>query len=419
MTKIQARYDDFNPMIQRLLAMLAAVVEQQGKLRRQADVLSGGGWIGRGSERFYAEFYGYDLPALGKLEVALEETIKALRKAEMMLRDAEQEGANLFKNGGIALADAAPSQRDLLLARVADALKNRKLTPKEFLSLLGDGHGAGITDLVKELPGGWGRVIGLAFQLAESGADAQNLGQLMEQLAEGGTQFGIELGVEGGIDLALAGAGTTAMIANSVTQLAGKLSSGISGFIHDINPDPALADSIKHFDTTLENADLGSVTGGLSKVVIDLFQLGQAGQLSPYIVTPDPISAAISVATGLFKRPDLAQELAHNGLTFVGSVVDFGAGAVMLPHAAADMNADTLRVATHAAGQFFNLSPEQNAQLSNTVGTISQTLGDGLASGLVGSDPRDSIAEFNRLTGSTLPSTLDFSTWLGDLIPKP
>ena len=80
MTKIQARYDDFNPMIQRFLAMLAAVVEKQGKLRHQADVLSGGGWIGPGSERFYEEFYGYDLPALGKLEVALEETIKGLRK---------------------------------------------------------------------------------------------------------------------------------------------------------------------------------------------------------------------------------------------------------------------------------------------------------------------------------------------------
>jgi len=418
MTKIQISYPDIDPMLQRLLAMMAAVIESQGKLRGQADVLSSGGWIGRGSEAFYEEFYNYVLPALGKLEAALEVTIITLRKAVENLRAAEEDGARLFSGD----ANNTPSQRDLLLARLDEALKNRKLSFKDLLSLANNGYGAGIGNLLEKLPGKWGqgfKLGGLVFQLIESGIDAQNLGQLMEQLAEGGVQIGTELTIEAGLDALLAGAGTALMIGNSLTQFAGKVSSGYASLLNDITPDPALADAIRHFDVTLENVDLGSVTGSFSAVVVDVLQMGYEGGQPKF---SDPFTSALSIISpvlaGAIRRPDLAQELSHNTLTFVGSVVDFGVSIPMLPYAAADLNANTLRVTTHTVGQFFNLPPELNTQLSNTAGNITQFLGDSVAMGLVGRDPRQHIAEFNRITGLNIPPTIDMSTWLGNFIPS-
>jgi WXG100 family type VII secretion target len=417
MNKIQARYDEIDSIIIRLLGMLGQVSDQQGKLANQADYLANGGWIGRGSDRFYDEFYNYVLPALRKLEEALRETAIGFRKAHETLSAAEQEGARLFASNDILSPNiVVPSQRDLLLQRIGEVITNRKLSFHDLMGLINNGYGIG-TGLVDDLPGRF-KYIGYALKLLESGSGD---GNVWENLGEGVVQIVTDLGVEAGLNAITLGLGTAVMIGNDVVQLGGKLSSGFSTLIHDINPDPALASAIKHFDITLENADLGSVTGSFSSVVVDLFQMGITGrEFRP----TDPFTSAISIVSpmlaGAIRRPELIQEFGHNGLTFVGSVIDFGAGLSMLPHAAVDMSANTWRVGTHAVGQFFNLPPELNTKISTNVGDVMQFFGTAMADSLTGGhSPREHIDNFNRHSGLNVPQTLDFSSWLGSLIPKP
>lgn len=67
------------------------------KLRSQVDVLQGGGWIGRGSDAFYNEMGDSVLPAVQKLQDALESAAKTLRQAADRLKSAEQEASARFR----------------------------------------------------------------------------------------------------------------------------------------------------------------------------------------------------------------------------------------------------------------------------------------------------------------------------------
>lgn len=437
MTTVQVYYEELEFIATRLLNRFSSLYDTRVKLMTQLYELANGGWSGRAAERFYDEMFYSVMPAVQRLEVALEETARHLRLACDILHQAEYEGEHLFNRGDVippmsVKAQEPPSQRELLLERVKDALLARIKLDKGLLGLFNNSFGAGwgIADLMERLPGRlkWLEFVGYGLQLWESGLQD---GNTLENLSEGVVQILTELGVEAGLNYATLGLGTIALVINDFTQVAGTINSGISSFIHDINPDPALADAIKHFNTTLENADFGSVTGSFSSVVIDVMQLTHAGIGR----TDDPFSSALSHSTpflaGLLRRPDLAQELGHNGLTFVGSVIDFGLGVGMLEEATVEMNAQTVRVGTHALGQFFNLDPDLNRRLSDYAGQayetpmdIISTIKNPMTYGMVNFQ-RDylqpQLQEFAGHYGITLPTipTPDFSTWLGGLIPKP
>jgi len=95
--KIQAKYDELDQMSGRLSDGASRVSAMAAKLRSQVDVLQGGGWIGRGSDAFYNEMGDSVLPAVQKLEDALESASKTLRQAADRLKSAEQEASARFR----------------------------------------------------------------------------------------------------------------------------------------------------------------------------------------------------------------------------------------------------------------------------------------------------------------------------------
>jgi WXG100 family type VII secretion target len=95
--KVQAKYDELDQISGRLSEGSNRVSEMQAKLRSQIDVLQGGGWIGRGSDAFYNEMEDTVLPAVKKLEDALENASKVLRQAADRLKSAEQEASARFR----------------------------------------------------------------------------------------------------------------------------------------------------------------------------------------------------------------------------------------------------------------------------------------------------------------------------------
>ena len=95
--KLQAKYDELDQLSGRLADGATRVSAMAAKLRSQIDVLQGGGWIGRGSDAFYNEMGDSVLPAVQKLEDALESAGKTLRQAADRLKSAEQEASARFR----------------------------------------------------------------------------------------------------------------------------------------------------------------------------------------------------------------------------------------------------------------------------------------------------------------------------------
>lgn len=95
--KIQAKYDELDQISSRLSDGSSRVSDMAAKLRSQVDVLQGGGWIGRGSDAFYNEMGDSVLPAVQKLQDALESAAKTLRQAADRLKSAEQEASARFR----------------------------------------------------------------------------------------------------------------------------------------------------------------------------------------------------------------------------------------------------------------------------------------------------------------------------------
>ncbi|MCU0465358.1 MAG: WXG100 family type VII secretion target [Anaerolineae bacterium] len=423
MTKVQIYYDEMDVLIQRVNDMAAQMVDRQSLLRNHAEGLADGGWIGGGADAFYDEFFNLILPSLSKLERALEATAGGFRRASDMLREAENEGRNLFGRGDSTGGGSSTgggntgggsttpmTQREQVLQRLREAIATRQASLTDILGIINNGFG-GTTGLAN-LPGKWGtaaEIIGILLQTAETGSEGEGFAGTIEKLFEGGTQGLVEFG----LGRAFPPVGI-ALAVSDLVQVGGTFASGFSSFVHDVNPDPDLANSIRNFNTTLENADLGSITGSFASVVVDLGQMGVSGFTSdsPFLnaLSMSGIPGAPIIA-GAIENPALLQELGHNGLTFVGSVVDFGIGAAMLPGAAVDMGADTVRVGTHAVGQFFNLPPEIINTISSTLGDTVQFVGDTSLSVL---SPVGAL--LNQLPDFDAP---DVSGWLGSLIPSP
>ena len=422
MIKVQIRYDEMDGLIQHLNDLSSQVINRQSQLQNQAHLLVDGAWLGGAANRFYEELFTLVLPALSKLEHALEATSNGLKQASDALHNAENEGRSLFgrdggaSNGGGTSNGGAPlSQREQLLQRLNQAISSREASLTGILGIVNNGFGGvtGLMDAAGKLPGKWGtaaEIIGVLLQTAETGSEGQGLGNTIEKLFEGGAQGLTELGL--GRLIPPVG---IALAVSDLVQVGGTVASGFSSFVNDVNPDPALAQSIKNFDTTLENADLGSVTGSFASMVVDLGQMGVKGVTfdpnAPFTSALSAIGLPGAIIAGAIRSPDLAQELGHNSLTFVGSVVDFGIGVTMLPGAAIDMGADTVRVGTHSVGQFFNLPPSINDTISGALGDTASFIGKGALSVL---SPAGFVLD--QMPDFDVP---DVSGWLGSLIPSP
>jgi WXG100 family type VII secretion target len=66
------------------------------KIKRQEATLQQGGWIGRGSDAFYAEMDDLVLPAIGRLGQALEEGGQVLNRVARLFGEAEESSQGGF-----------------------------------------------------------------------------------------------------------------------------------------------------------------------------------------------------------------------------------------------------------------------------------------------------------------------------------
>lgn len=94
---VQANYESLERTAQRF----AQQAEEQTQLARAVDrafaPLHNGGWIGRGSQAFFAEMHTEVMPALQRLIAALHEAEDVTAQMRQLMHEAEAEAARLFQ----------------------------------------------------------------------------------------------------------------------------------------------------------------------------------------------------------------------------------------------------------------------------------------------------------------------------------
>ncbi len=94
---VQANYESLERTAQRF----AQQAEEQTQMARAADralaPLHSGGWIGRGSQAFFAEMHTEVMPALQRLIAALREAEDVTTQMRQLMQEAEAEAARLFQ----------------------------------------------------------------------------------------------------------------------------------------------------------------------------------------------------------------------------------------------------------------------------------------------------------------------------------
>lgn len=103
---VQANYESLERTAQRF----AQQAEEQTQLARAVDrafaPLHNGGWIGRGSQAFFAEMHTEVMPALQRLIGALHEAEDVTAQMRQLMQEAEAEAARLFQVAAGAAAAA-------------------------------------------------------------------------------------------------------------------------------------------------------------------------------------------------------------------------------------------------------------------------------------------------------------------------
>jgi len=99
--KIEIDYEAIQKIIAHIQRIIDVDAENRKKLIHYIEELEAEGWSGAGAQKFYREMYGDILPALMRLETALDKIKNGLSWVMYILRDGEESASNLFK-GGVA-----------------------------------------------------------------------------------------------------------------------------------------------------------------------------------------------------------------------------------------------------------------------------------------------------------------------------
>jgi len=94
---IQAQYEQLEALARRFGKQADIQTALQKSVRTPVERLRSAGWAGRGSEAFYAEMDAKVFPAMKRLESALREAQKVTLQISGIVRQAEAEASELFK----------------------------------------------------------------------------------------------------------------------------------------------------------------------------------------------------------------------------------------------------------------------------------------------------------------------------------
>ncbi|MEI2692974.1 MAG: WXG100 family type VII secretion target [Anaerolineae bacterium] len=159
---IQARYDVLASVASRFGNQAQSNQELLASVRQALRLLEGNGWQGRGSTAFFTEMSGEVLPAVQRLAAAMDQARAVTLDIARVLRQAEEEASQPFRDGAAAGGLAGAAQGDAAGAGVdAGSASTAIDTSRIFVPDYMDG------------------LIGLHVQ----GADSTQLNSAMETLA--------------------------------------------------------------------------------------------------------------------------------------------------------------------------------------------------------------------------------------------
>jgi len=95
--RVEADYQELQKLSNMMNQRADAIQQQYQMLKAKEGELLNGNWEGRGADKFQAEMEGEVLPALQKLQKALEMCSNALGQVANTFRQSEEQASNLFK----------------------------------------------------------------------------------------------------------------------------------------------------------------------------------------------------------------------------------------------------------------------------------------------------------------------------------
>ena len=94
--KIRCEYDQLATLANQFEQEADQTLQMFQQIQNMVENLQGGGWIGVGADRFYAEMEDLLFPALKRLVQALEDTGNCVSRVSSLFSEAEQEASGQF-----------------------------------------------------------------------------------------------------------------------------------------------------------------------------------------------------------------------------------------------------------------------------------------------------------------------------------
>lgn len=385
--KVQFQYEKIDEIAQVAAGQSVASAQMRQRLIQHLQGLEDGGWIGEGAKTFFNEMHGLMLPAVSRLETALDQLSAVLRRASDAMREAEEQAAALFRGerggapsggdggggtgsgsggsdgGSTGGGSGSSSGLQPAIAKGIDVLSK----------LLGIGDdGAGLLKGMFKNIDKFGEFsekfklgpVGDVLSIVAVGVENWGKPDFFEKIGDKTVSVGLEL------LLTKNPYGAAVMVVSDINQLVGQGGSYVAGLINEGVNDPGLSESIKHFDTTLSNADAGGVLDSVGTVGVDLIQANIAG-IKEVWNNPTPLNIIQAITpgglmgVGLMSDPAMAKELAQNSVVMLGTAADLVIGVAQMPSAYIDLGENAMRVGLHEAG----LSEGVSETVSSAVGT--------------------------------------------------
>jgi len=107
--KVQADYEALASITQQIHREADGTQQMLAGLQRCLHVLQGGGWVGLGAQAFFREMDFEVLPAVQRLQSALEAAARTTAEISRVMQQAEEDAARLFRGNGAVAGLPSPA----------------------------------------------------------------------------------------------------------------------------------------------------------------------------------------------------------------------------------------------------------------------------------------------------------------------
>jgi WXG100 family type VII secretion target len=148
--RVRADYDQLSEVARSFERESTELRRALDAIRRQVEVLERGDWIGKGAQAFYREMRSQVLPSLQRLVNALEAASRVTLQASRVMKEAEDDSANLFRRiPGLVGSPGGPQGGD----EVIDSMRAAgDIAMGELGSAASGGLGGGLGGSAAEIP---------------------------------------------------------------------------------------------------------------------------------------------------------------------------------------------------------------------------------------------------------------------------